>query len=102
MWLYNPVSKFWYELRSKKDIFSTLNQSTATYCFDMWVKEILRRPVRLVGQFHDEVVLDVAAHYRTGITKYLKSCVNQVNKNLKLNRDLDVDVDFGDNYSEIH
>lgn len=26
MWLYNPVSKFWYSLRFEKDIFSTLNQ----------------------------------------------------------------------------
>ena len=28
MWLYNPVSKFWYSLRYEKDIFSTLNQGT--------------------------------------------------------------------------
>ena len=26
MWLYNPVSKFWYTLRYEKDKFSTLNQ----------------------------------------------------------------------------
>ena len=26
MWLYNPVSKFWYSLRQPKDKFSTLNQ----------------------------------------------------------------------------
>lgn len=26
MWLFNPVSKFWYSLRFEKDIFSTLNQ----------------------------------------------------------------------------
>ena len=26
MWLYNPVSKFWYSLRYEKDKFSTLNQ----------------------------------------------------------------------------
>ena len=26
LWLYNPVSKFWYSLRVEKDIFSVLNQ----------------------------------------------------------------------------
>lgn len=28
MWLYNPVSRFWYSLRYEKDKFSTLNQGT--------------------------------------------------------------------------
>lgn len=28
MWLYNPVSGFWYSLRTEKDKFSTLNQGT--------------------------------------------------------------------------
>ena len=28
MWLYNPVSGFWYSLRYEKDKFSTLNQGT--------------------------------------------------------------------------
>ena len=28
MWLYNPVSGFWYTLRYEKDKFSTLNQGT--------------------------------------------------------------------------
>jgi hypothetical protein len=35
MWLYNPVSKFWYSA-IYKDIFSTLNQGTGVYCFDTW------------------------------------------------------------------
>ena len=36
-WLYNPVSEFWYSLRSDKDRFSTLNQGTGVFCFDSWV-----------------------------------------------------------------
>jgi len=32
MWLKNPVSGFWYSLRSDKDRFSTLNQGTGVYC----------------------------------------------------------------------
>jgi len=34
MWLLNPISKFWYSLRSDKDKFSTLNQGTGSYIFD--------------------------------------------------------------------
>lgn len=102
MWLFNPVSKIWYVLRSKKDIFSTLNQGTGTYCFDMWVKEVLKKDVKLIGQFHDEIIFRSPPQHRVQVTKYLKDCIQTVNKNLKLNRDLDVDVDFGESYSEIH
>ena len=102
LWLLNPVSNIWHVLRNKKDIFSTLNQSTGTYCFDMWVKEILRKDVKLVGQFHDEVVFRSPRSHRKQVTEFLKSCVDEVNLKLQLNRDLDIDVDFGESYSEIH
>ena len=36
------------------------------------------------------------------MTKLLKWAVAQVNDELKLNRDLDVDVDFGRTYAAIH
>ena len=68
----------------------------------MWLKEILKKDVKLLGQFHDEVILDVPLGYRKAVTKYLKGCVSKVNSTLKLNRDLDVDVDFGKTYAEIH
>jgi len=102
LWLLNPVSKIWHVLRAEKDIFSTLNQSTGTYCFDLWVKEVLKKDVKLVGQFHDEIVFRSPTKYRKRVTEYLKECVGTVNDTLELNRDLDVDVDFGLNYSNIH
>ena len=102
LWLLNPVSGLYYELRSKKDIFSTLNQGTGTYCFDMWVKEILKKDVKLLAQFHDEVIIDSPLGYRKEVIKYLKTCVGKVNDTLKLKRRLDVDVDFGKTYAEIH
>lgn len=101
-WMYNPVSKLWYWLKTEKDRFSTLNQGTGTYCFDMWVKELRSRGVKISAQFHDEVVCMVKKGYREHVTKDFKESVYAVNKLLKLNRDLDVDVQFGTNYSEIH
>lgn len=102
MWLYNPVSKLWYSLRHEKDIFSTLNQGTGTYCFDCWVKEIISVRPQLTAQFHDEVVLCVKKGHREKAVKLLKDSIRIVNEKLKLNRELDVDVQFGDRYSEIH
>ena len=101
-WQLNPVNNFWYVLRSEKDKISTLIQGTGTYCFDMWLKEILTKDVKLLGQFHDEIIFEIPKGYRVSVTKYLKDCVGKVNDTLKLNRDLDVDVDYGESYDKIH
>lgn len=101
-WLFNPINKFWYSLRSEKDRFSTLNQGSATYLFDMWIKNIFEIRPQLTGQFHDEVILCVKKGHREQCTKLLKDAVYKVNEQLSLNRDLDVDVQYGHDYSSIH
>lgn len=53
MWLFNPVSKFWYSLRNEKDKFSTLNQGTAVYVFDSWVRYIRNTGIKISLQMHD-------------------------------------------------
>ena len=102
MWLFNPISKFWYSLRQEKDIFSTLVQGSAAYVFDMWVKEFRQTRPQLTAQFHDEVVLHVRQGHREQAIKLLKDAIHTLNNQLKLNRELDVDVQFGNRYSEIH
>lgn len=112
MWLFNPVSKLWYSLRYEKDIFSTLVQGTASYVFDMWVQKIMDKKEQLTAQFHDEIVLCVKQGYATfnegtkkwegPIVNLLKNCIKELNEELKLNRDLDIDVQFGQRYSDIH
>lgn len=101
-WLYNPVSKIWYKLRSEKDIFSTLNQGTGVYCFDLWIGFILQKRPQLTAQFHDEIILELQKGDEDKIEDILKQSIAKVNKLLKLNRDLDCDVQFGKNYSQIH
>ena len=101
-WLFNPVSKLWYSLRHDKDRFSTLNQGTGAYCFDRWVWYIRSRRSQLTAQFHDEVALCIRTGNRKRAVRLLKWAIGCVNKELKLNRELDVDVDFGNRYSEIH
>jgi DNA polymerase I-like protein with 3'-5' exonuclease and polymerase domains len=102
MWLLNPVSGFWYSLRHEKDIWSTLNQGTGVYCFDKWVENFRKKRPQLTGQMHDECILTVKKGHRAACTKLLKDAVQLVNEQLKLNRDLDVDVAYGDDYSAIH
>lgn len=102
LWLFNPVSKFWYSLRFPKDIFSTLNQGTGVFCFDSWIKKFREKRKQLTGQFHDEIILTVRKGHREACEKLLKDAIKETNEELKLNRELDVDVQFGDNYAEIH
>ena len=101
-WLLNPVSGLYYWLKADKDKFSTLNQGTGTYCFDMWLGFLIKDRPQLTGQFHDEVILQVSSDEKDTIHKLLKGGIHKVNKILKLNRDLDCDIQFGENYSQIH
>jgi hypothetical protein len=102
MWLFNPVSKLWYSLRTDKDRFSTLNQGTGVFCFDMWIYNFMSNRAQITGQMHDEVILTVKKGHRDEVTKLLKDAIQLTNKQLKLNRDLDIDVQFGNSYAEIH
>lgn len=101
-WLYNPVSKFWYSLRQEKDRFSTLNQGTGVFCFDTWIKCVLNKREQLTGQFHDEIVLCVKKGLRDKTIRLLKGCIKEANEILNLNRQLGVDIQFGDTYADIH
>lgn len=101
-WLYNPVAKIWYFLKAEKDRFSTLNQGTGTYAFDRWIYYILEARPQINAQFHDEGIFELKKGNREAMTKILKDAIKKVNDELKLNRDLDCDVQFGNNYAEIH
>lgn len=102
LWLLNPINRFWYSLRTKKDIFSTLVQGSAAYCFDTWLRFILSRRKQITGQFHDEVILEIKEGHRHEATKLLTWAIERTNKFLGLNRELGIDIQFGTSYAEIH
>ncbi len=102
MWLFNPVSKLWLSLRYMKDIFSTLNQSTGCYCFDMWVKEVRAMGYQVCGQFHDEIISQIDKGTEEKTRADFKKAIGKVNETLKLNIDLDVGIQFGRTYADIH
>jgi DNA polymerase family A len=100
MWLYNPVSRFWISLRYRKDVFSSLNQSTGVFCFDTWLAHCWVKGIRGVAQFHDETLVlsdDDDWTYQT-----MKTAIAEVNDKLQLNVPLDVDPKFGTDYAQVH
>jgi DNA polymerase I-like protein with 3'-5' exonuclease and polymerase domains len=102
MWVRNPVNGFWYALRYEKDIWSTLNQGTGAYCFDQWVAHYLTKRPNIIGQFHDESINQIRVGEEEEHTSVLKWAINKVNEKLKLNVNLDIDVQYGKKYSSIH
>lgn len=104
MWVRNPVNGYWYTLRFKKDIFSTLNQGTGAYCFDQWVAYYLTKRPNIIGQFHDESIncLPDTEEEKEEHKEVLIWAIDKVNQKLKLNVDLGIDVQFGYKYSQIH
>jgi hypothetical protein len=102
MWLQNPVSKFWHNLRSEKDRFSTANQSTGVYCFDTWLFYCRKSGIKIAMQFHDEVGFYVKEQVSEYVGGILKGAIKKTNDKLKLNVLLDVDVQIGKNYAETH
>jgi hypothetical protein len=101
-WLWNPVAKIWFWLKAEKDRFSTLNQGTGTYAFDRWLYHVIEQRPQLTAQFHDEGVWELVKGNREAMSKILKEAMRRTNEELKLNRELGCDIDFGDSYADIH
>lgn len=107
-WQINPINKMWYSLRSDKDRFSTLIQGTGSYILDLWLYHAERLAKQrgltwvLVGQFHDELVLEIDEDKEEESRQLIADALEKVNQQLKLNRELACDIKFGDRYSDIH
>jgi len=104
-WLWNPVSKFFYSLRSTNDVFSTLIQGTASYVFDRWLARCRENGMQtLIAQFHDEHVFRIkdTKEEEELAHKRIRAAIDELNKELQLNRELDVGIQVGYRYSEIH
>lgn len=102
MWLFNPISKFWYALRFEKDKFSTLNQGAGVYCFDMNIRNVRKRGIKICGQFHDEHIDPVLKGQEERHRTLLFEAIEETNAQLKLNVPLGISVDFGHTYADIH
>jgi len=101
-WQLNPISGFWYFLKAEKDRFSTLNQGSGVYVFDTWVRNIRRKGIKIIMQYHDEVLLICKNEKVTEISKKLKEAMEETNEQLKLNVKVGISVDAGKSYGDCH
>lgn len=102
MWLYNPVSGFWYSLRQPKDRFSTLNQGTGVYCFDTHIRNVRKQGIIISLQYHDEIGFSFLKEQEQEIKNKLNKAIEITNKTLCLNVPLGISIDIGKNYAEAH
>lgn len=105
-WVLNPISNFWVYLKSKKDVFSAVNQSSGCFIFDQWLKNVRKalKPfnIPVIMQFHDELVIVCKKSLKDTITKVLQDSMKKVNNDLKLNVEITISIDFGKRYNEVH
>lgn len=104
MWVKQPVSGFWYTLRFEKDIFSTVNQGTAVYVFDIWCKHLRDLGISIYGTYHDEIISSSSfkditqQEFKDKVIESMK----RVNEELKLNVEIRCSTDFGRTYLDVH
>lgn len=102
LWLYNPISRFWYSLRTEKDLFSTLNQGAGAYVEDRWIFHMRKKGLKMILQYHDETAQYLKKEDMETVRNYINESMEEVNKELRLNVPISVSIDFGTDYSQIH
>lgn len=102
LWVYNPVSGFWMSLRYMKDIFSTLNQSTGVFVFDSWLALVISEGMPVIMQYHDEYLGYIKKGCREESDRINTNAINKLNERIQLNIEIKSDVNYGNNYAEVH
>lgn len=101
-WVLNPISNLYYSLRSERDVFSTVNQSSGVWVFDNWIREVLKRRRQLTATFHDEGIWEIKKGNQDKMKELLLDAMEATNKKLNLNIQIGCDIQFGDSYAKIH
>jgi hypothetical protein len=101
-WIWNPITQFYYFLASEKDRFSACNQSAGVRVFDGYVYEMIKRGLRPIFQAHDEVLLRVNEEDVEYTYSSLKASIDKVNKQFKFPVKIEVDIQTGKNYADVH
>lgn len=102
MWIFCPISKFWHPIRYEKDAFSVVNQSSAVYCFNIWLWNITQQGVWPILQTHDDELLRCREEEVDKYIEITNEAMRRVNKQLRLNVELACEVQVGDNFAETH
>lgn len=102
LWVKNPVSGFWHNLRNAKDVWSTLNQSTGVYVFDNWLAIIIQSGIPVIMQYHDEVLTYIPREEKDQAFAKFAEADRRLNQKLQLNVPVGSDYKSGTNYADVH
>ena len=101
-WIYNDICNIWFELRSDKDRFSSLNQGLGSVLFFNWVREFRSRGVKCTASFHDEVQIRAKKEDVENIKIILRDSMDAVSEKFKLKVKLSISIDTGNSYGDTH
>ena len=101
-WIFNPISKFWYILKQEQNKFSVVNQSSAVYCFNIWVWNCTRMGIWPVTQSHDDQLYIVDEAKTTHTQDIINEAMRRTNSQLKLNSVLDCETQIGNSVADTH
>lgn len=101
-WVYNPIAKFWYYCRNTRNVFSTVNQSSAVYCFNVWLFNCTRRGYWPRTQSHDDLMFVEGENEVQKVIEVIQQAMEDTNKQLKLNVELACETQVGNNVAETH
>lgn len=109
-YIWNPYSGIWIRLKTEKDRYSSLVQSSGSFLLDMWLKQIdnlkiemgLKDNIRLCMTQHDENLQEFHGVTEQQIREIFDIALEKVNKILKVKIPFGCDTQIGNKYSEIH
>jgi len=70
--------------------------------FDLWVYFMIQEGLKPIAQFHDEVLLCVDEAEAERAEKILHECMEKVNSCFNYPIKLEVDVQVGKTYADVH
>jgi len=75
---------------------------TGVYCFDQWIKRVRKKGIIINLQMHDEILFSIKKRSKEEVERMLREAIEETNNFLKLNVPLNISIEFGDNYAEVH
>jgi hypothetical protein len=101
-WVYNDLVNVWFELRSEKDRFSSLNQGLGSIIFYNWVTEMRRRGIKITLNMHDEVQIRSKPEGVDIIKATALESIRVVNEKFNLRVPIKIDISVGESYGSTH
>ena len=101
-WIYNDLVNVWFELRSEKDRFSSLNQGLGSVIFYNWVKEMRGRGVKITLNMHDEIQIRSKPEGVEVIKQTALESIRVVNEKFNLRVPIKIDISVGSSYGSTH